>query len=348
MATATPDLSIIIPVHNRAELIHYTLESVRRATAGMAAEVIVVDDGSDQPIAGTIARLGYTPTNIIRQPNQGLLFARLNGLAAATGRHTVFLDSDDLVSVDKFRLQVAALDATQAAVSYTDSAHTVLTGSYADLVIAPSMPCEETEDATTLFIRVQPPPHSTVFRTIFLQRIVAQASFPPSRLYNSVAEIWFFHNAAIYPARAVKVRGPHTIVGAHPGQRLTNHWERLAIASLAVMEAFARACPRTEATAHARQLVAEKAFNSWRRLPRGFSAEFVHRQRQLWRQLNQRTALERLGGRGFQRLARLLGPVRAALILKLVQNQPYRSCQTLSTSNVAELLAGIPAADWAP
>jgi hypothetical protein len=339
-----PDISVIIPVYNRGDLIRYTLESVQRASVGLKVEVVIVDDGSDQAAAAAIAQLGYTPATIIRQDNQGLLFARLTGLTAATGRYTVFLDSDDLVSPDKFRHQVAALEATGAAFSYTDSGRATLAGEYDALVIEVDAPSEDTADGPTFFIRVQPPPHSPVFRTDFLRRVVAEACFPPSRLYNSVAEIWFYHNAAVHDVKAVKVPGPHTIVGLHPGVRLTNHWERLAIASLAVMEAFARGGPRTAATSKARQLVAEKAFQAWRRLPRGFSAEFVQRELALWRRLNQSTQLPRLGGTSFQRLAKLVGPVPAARLLKLVQNGRYSSCQTMSESAVAELLAKIPSA----
>jgi glycosyltransferase involved in cell wall biosynthesis len=53
-----PDISVIIPVFNRGILIRYTLESVRRASAGLAVEFIVVDDGSEPPAAESIARLG--------------------------------------------------------------------------------------------------------------------------------------------------------------------------------------------------------------------------------------------------------------------------------------------------
>src|SRR4051812_14693416 len=100
MNPTRPDLSVVIPVFNRGELIRYTLESVRRASAGLAVEVIVVDDGSTTPVADDIARLGYEPTQVIRQPNQGLLFARMTGLKHATGENVLFLDSDDLVSPD--------------------------------------------------------------------------------------------------------------------------------------------------------------------------------------------------------------------------------------------------------
>lgn len=267
----TPDLSVIIPVFNRGTLIRHTLESVRRAAAGLAVEVVIVDDGSEPPAAESIAALGFQPEKIIRQPNQGLLFARLAGLAAATGRHVLFLDSDDLVSPEKFRLQAAALDAGPADVSYTDTARCALGSDGGPLAAEPDTAYADTSDAAEFFIAVQPAPHSPMFRTDWLRATVAAAFFPPSPRHNPVAEIWFYHIAAIRAARVVKVPGPHALIGRHPGERLTDHWERLGVASLAVMEDFARACPAGPDTAAARQLVAEKAFGSWRRLPRDFS-----------------------------------------------------------------------------
>lgn len=335
----------MIPVYDRGELIRHTLESVRRASASLAVEVVIVDDGSTEPAGVEIHRAGYTPERIIRQENQGLLFARLAGLRAATGKYVLFLDSDDLVSAEKLHLQVAALEESGADVSYTDTARTTLDRELDALVIEPDAPAETTTDGATFFIRVQPAPHSPVFRADFLRKVVAEACFPPDLLYNPVAEIWFYHNAAIHQSRAVKAPGPHTIIGSHPGARLTNHWERLGVASLAVMEAFARTCPRTPATARARRLVAEKAFQAWRRLPRGFSREFDRRELEVWRSLKQNRDTSMLGGKAFQLLARGLGPVAAARLLRRWQNGSYDNCRTMDDAAVRALLDKLPPAN---
>lgn len=337
-----PQLSVIIPVYNRGDLIRHTLESVRRASAGLAVEVVIVDDGSTAPAEVGIRRAGYLPERIIRQENQGLLFARLSGLRAATGKYVLFLDSDDLVSSEKLRLQVSALEDSGAEVSYSDTARTTLDRELDELVIEPDAPAETTTDGATFFIRVQPAPHSPVFRADFLRKVVTEACFPPDPLYNPVAEIWFYHNAAIHQSRTVKVLGPHTIIGSHPGTRLTNHWERLGVASLAVMEAFARTCPRTPATARARQLVAEKAFQAWRRLPRGFSRKFDRRELEVWRKLRQGRDTSMLGGKAFQLLARGLGPIVAARLLRRWQNGSYDDCRTMSGDELMRLIARLP------
>ena len=338
----SPDVSVIIPVYDRGEIIRYTLESVRRASSGLSVEVIMVDDGSEPPAAEAIARLGFAPEKILRQSNQGLLFARLTGLAAAAGRYVLFLDSDDLISPEKLRLQLAAMESAQADVSYTDTARCLLEGNYDALVISGDKPCPATQDSVEFFISVQPAPHSPIFRADYLRQIVTEAFFAPSPLYNPVAEIWFYHNAAPRPARVVKVPGPHSIIGCHPGARLTNQWEKLGVASLAVMEAFAGTCPPTPAAPRARQLVAEKAFGAWRRLPRGFSPEFCARELAIWRQLDSVGRFDRLGGKVFQSLAFLFGPVGAARLMRFWQNRPYAKIRTLDDAGLAQLLARLP------
>ena len=338
-----PDLSVIIPVYNRGELIRYTLESVRRASVGLAVEVIIVDDGSTIPATESIAQLGYQPDQIIRQTNQGLLFARLTGLKYATGTHVLFLDSDDTVSAEKFHLQLAAMRATDAEISYSDHAHTTLEGDYDTLSITERGPLKDVTTAAEFFILVQPAPHSPIFRTDYIRHIVNNAFFPPSPLYNAVAEIWFYQNAAPRPGRVVRAPGPHAIIGAHPGTRLTNNWERLAVASLAVMEAFARSCPSdTPEARHARRLLGAVAFNSWRKLPPDFSAEFLTRELALSRRLLPAPKLSDLGGRGFQLIARVLGTERAARLLKHYQTVSYEKFRTMDDASLQHLLAALP------
>src|ERR1043166_2905223 len=152
------DLSVIIPVFNRGDLIRHTLARAPPAAAQRQVKTIVVDDGSTSPVANALDRLGFTPARLIRQENRGLFSARLNGLAAATGRHVLFLDSDDLVGPEKFSKQVAALDDTSADISYSDTAHCML-GESGPSTLEPDAPLPETDDSAEFNITIQPPPH---------------------------------------------------------------------------------------------------------------------------------------------------------------------------------------------
>ncbi len=90
-----PTTTFVIPCFNHgtwvAEAAHSCLNQ-----QGAKAEVIVVDDGSDDgttPAAcDALEPLGVS---VVHQPNAGLPAARNAGAARATGEHLVFLDADD-------------------------------------------------------------------------------------------------------------------------------------------------------------------------------------------------------------------------------------------------------------
>ncbi len=337
-----PDLSVVIPFFNRAATVQFTLASIARARRDLRVETILVDDGSTPPACDQLRGEDHQPDRTILQENRGLLFARLAGLAEATGEFVLFLDSDDLVGPEKFAAQLTAMRSCGADVSYTDCARAELSTYLDDGDLhSPEIPAG-TSDSAELFIRVQPAPHSPIFRTSWLQALARTPLFPPSHLYNPVAEIWFYHVAAPIPAKVIKVPGLHTIVGEHSGARLTNNWERLGVASLAVMEAFHRSCPRSESTAALRRLVGEKAFCSWRSLPYDFSPEFGRRLLAIWEQAPPGN-LEALGGRKFEALARLLGPVVAGKALRRLRGRPYEASRTLRNEDtLVSWLAELP------
>jgi hypothetical protein len=336
-----PDLSVVIPVYNRGDLIGATIESVCRASVGLTIEVIVIDDGSTEPAAVSLDRLGFSPTKVVRQPNRGLLFARLAGLAEATGRYVLFLDSDDLVGRDQLASQFAAMEAQTLDVSYVDTARAEWNESVDRTYPVPDPPTLPTTDPVGFFLRVQPAPHSPMFRTAYLKAIAGQPGFPPSPLYNAVAEIWFYHKAAPFEARIEKVEGPRAICCRHGAGRLTDHWERLGVASLAVMEGFARQPPPGPHAAAALACVAENALRAWRAHPYGFPAELDDRLLHLWHSFATDPACPP-GGRRFRWLCRLLGTERACRWLRRLQRPSYDRIRTLDDDALSVLIRMLP------
>jgi hypothetical protein len=337
-----PDLSVIIPVYNRGALARFTLDSVRRATGDFRVETIVIDDGSKTPLADDLVAFNLGPFTIHRQENRGLLFARLAGFERATGTYVLFLDSDDLVHTDKFSRQLAAMRAENADVSYSDEAAVPLHENWVSATLQNVATKGSTRNPVEFFVNEQPAPHNPIFRTDYLRPLVQTAWIPPSQLFNSVAEIWFYYLCAIVPTtRIVKVDGSLTLQGIHPGVRLSSHWEKLALGSLAVMLAFARDCPASLVTEPARRAIAARAFLAWRALPHGTPLEFDRRQISVFKHLP-RPPRSALGGRGFQILARLLGVHAAATVLRRLQRPAYKEIQTLPVGEFARLAAQLP------
>ncbi len=99
MGTASPTLSLIIPVYNVAPFLPRCLDSIAD-THGTSTEVIVVDDGSTDDCPSILARYAaqYPHFRVIRQENGGLSAARNAGLEQARGEYIAFVDSDDYVS----------------------------------------------------------------------------------------------------------------------------------------------------------------------------------------------------------------------------------------------------------
>ncbi|HUN81519.1 MAG TPA: glycosyltransferase [Phycisphaerae bacterium] len=105
---AEPAVSVIIPTHNRATLLVAALDSVAGQTF-RDFEVIVVDDGSTEPIEEAVGGHVVRP-KVLRQPNLGPAAARNRGIYAARGDLVAFLDSDDLWLPTKLERFLGALE----------------------------------------------------------------------------------------------------------------------------------------------------------------------------------------------------------------------------------------------
>jgi glycosyltransferase involved in cell wall biosynthesis len=105
-----PLISVVVPMHNGAETIDRTLESVSRQT-WRELEIIVVDDGStDDGPSRVLAQAAKDPRIVLlHQANAGVAAARNHGGAVARGDYLAFVDADDLWAPEKLELQMAAV-----------------------------------------------------------------------------------------------------------------------------------------------------------------------------------------------------------------------------------------------
>lgn len=98
--TAAPEtertlpVTVLIPAYNRADMVRRALESVAAQSPGKPAEVIVIDDCSDDDTVAVAESMGAW---VIRhERNMGAATARNTGIEAASNEWVALLDSDDL------------------------------------------------------------------------------------------------------------------------------------------------------------------------------------------------------------------------------------------------------------
>jgi glycosyltransferase involved in cell wall biosynthesis len=88
-----PTFSVVIPAYQAAATIARAVSSALEQTQS-AHEVIVVDDGSSDDLAGALRPFGDR-IELLRKPNGGVASARNAGLAATSGEFMCVLDADD-------------------------------------------------------------------------------------------------------------------------------------------------------------------------------------------------------------------------------------------------------------
>lgn len=99
-------ISVIVPVYNGEAYLEACLKSICRQSY-RNLEIIVVDDGSRDGSVELIRRLAAEDSRIKlceHGENKGLFGARITGFHASHGDYIGFVDSDDEVSIDWFRL----------------------------------------------------------------------------------------------------------------------------------------------------------------------------------------------------------------------------------------------------
>jgi len=104
-----PIVSVIVPAYNAEKYIPETIQSVLGQTYE-AWELIIVDDGSTDKTAETVAAFDDRRIRLVEQENRGVGAARNAGIALAQGDYITFLDADDVLPPESLAARVRYLE----------------------------------------------------------------------------------------------------------------------------------------------------------------------------------------------------------------------------------------------
>src|ERR1700680_2779086 len=114
-------VTAIIPVFNRAAMVNRAIDSVlgQELSPEVKLDIIVVDDGSSDPLQKVLSNYGTRVVCIRHSRNRGAAAARNTGIKAAKGEYVAFLDSDDVWLPHKTALQLSEMRAKRWVASCT-------------------------------------------------------------------------------------------------------------------------------------------------------------------------------------------------------------------------------------
>ncbi len=95
-AETTPEISVILPVHNRRKFIENTIASVMCQTFP-DWELLIMDDGSTDGTPELLKSFCDPRIKKFRQENQGASVARNELIKKSEGKYIVYLDDDDIL-----------------------------------------------------------------------------------------------------------------------------------------------------------------------------------------------------------------------------------------------------------
>lgn len=110
-ATASPDVSVLVPVRDAAATLSTALTSTL-ASVGPSFEVVCVDDGSSDDTPALLAQFARRDTRVrvLTRPARGIVSALQDALAAARGRLVARMDADDEMHPERLAEQTRLLD----------------------------------------------------------------------------------------------------------------------------------------------------------------------------------------------------------------------------------------------
>ena len=108
MLTAIPAISVVIPAHNRPDMLTAAIESALAQTFDDCEVIIVLHGATPEATASAEAFASNPKVHLVASEYSTVAAARNAGIARARGEWIAFLDDDDIWENGKLAAQMAA------------------------------------------------------------------------------------------------------------------------------------------------------------------------------------------------------------------------------------------------
>ena len=148
-------VSIIVPVYNVEQYIDRCMQSLLNQTL-RDIEIILVDDGSpDQcPLICDKYAQQDNRVNVVHKQNSGLGYARNSGLEVASSEYIAFLDSDDYVDINMYKILFDEITSQKADAVFCGTRKEISVGHYIDQIETTNTVIMEGDEVVDFFLNM--------------------------------------------------------------------------------------------------------------------------------------------------------------------------------------------------
>lgn len=210
------EVTVVVPTHNRRELLATTLRSVL-AQRQVRMDVVVVDDGSSDGTSQWVEGLGHPLVRLVSKPVAGgVARARNAGIALARGKWLAFVDDDDLWAPDKLRLQIDAANAADACFVYCGS---ICFETTSDLCVVPDRPVPPPENLYDQLLEANVLPGGASAQVVRATHLRRTGGFDPDLHLLADWDLWL---RIVETGRAIGVERPLVAYRQHSGNMVAS------------------------------------------------------------------------------------------------------------------------------
>lgn len=186
-----PKISIIVPVYKVEQYLNKCVDSICNQTL-QDIEIILVDDGSPDrcsEICDSYAKKDDR-IKVIHKENGGLSDARNAGLEIARGEYIGFVDSDDYIHPNMFKMLFDLCENNQTLIAGCDLAYVYDGSDKVDYNSSSNEYVTSSSEFFEIMLDVQKYLRTGVWNKIYKRELFASVRFPKGKLFEDVGTMY--------------------------------------------------------------------------------------------------------------------------------------------------------------